>query len=69
MLDDFYSLIRKKYCDECKPEVYSDFDTIRKRRNRKSKRKIIDLQKDQIAILKAENAALRKKLDELQNKI
>lgn len=37
---------------------------LRQERYRKSKRKVIDLQKEQISLLKAENAALREKLME-----
>lgn len=63
MIDDFYSLIRKKYCEECRQKAYSDFNMLRQERYRKSKRKVIDLQKEQISLLKAENAALRRMLD------
>jgi hypothetical protein len=68
MLDDFYSLIRKKYCDECRPNAYADFEKIKHRRYRQRHQEIKRLQKDQIAILKAENEALREKLSELQSK-
>jgi hypothetical protein len=64
MIDDFYSLIRKKYCEDCRPKAYSDINMLRQERYRKSKRKVIDLQKEQISMLKAENAALREKLME-----
>lgn len=63
MTGEFYSLIRKKYCDECKIDAYSDFHTLRQRKNRADKSEIIKLQREQIELLKAENAALRRMLD------
>lgn len=66
MIDNYYSLIRKKYCDDCRYKVYQEQDTFRHKEKRKLIRKTNREFYRQFELLKKENELLRKRIQEME---
>ena len=58
---DFYSLIRIKYCDDCRPLVKNEQNLFSKKQNRKPRKLLIHELQEQADLIKEENKLLRQK--------
>lgn len=64
----YYSIIRKKYCDECRPWKRQLDIRFNCREYRKRKREFAKERERTITLLKAENQALRQIIAEMREK-
>lgn len=58
---NYYSLIRKKYCDICRRAVKNEQNLYSKKQNRKPRKKLLNELQEQITLIREENELLRKK--------
>lgn len=61
MTGNFYSLIRKKYCDVCKPIVVNEQKRFSKKSLHKSRKPLCDALLERAILVEAENKLLRQK--------
>lgn len=66
MIDNYYKLLRQKYCPTCAAEVKSDQTAESLRKIRRQKREELELMREQNQLLKQENELLRKRIAELR---
>ena len=66
MTDNFYALIRMKYCSQCRPTAELDFTAARMRKYRRTKREVRKAQNEQLELLKKENELLRKRIEDMR---
>lgn len=66
--DDYYKLIRMKYCPDCRAEVRREYKRVWEHDKRHHERLVRQAEKDQLLLLWKENEILRERLkDERQS--
>lgn len=65
----YFSIIRKKYCDECRPMMISQQTALRLHNLRHRNKQIKSAEKTRISLLEEENNLLRLQIMELRKDI
>lgn len=64
---NYYSLIRRKYCEGCKPVVECDQTAERMRTLRRRNREKRSLEQERLRLLETENQLLRERVEKLRH--